>query len=87
VAFDDYPDLLHVEATNGKTGYVDRHLLDELTGANVSSPEEAVEWQRQQDAAGPSVTYIPVYESDGTTLIEPTTCADGSLGLTPTWNP
>jgi hypothetical protein len=69
VGLDDYPDLLHVEATNGKTGYVDRHLLDELTGANLSSPDEAVEWQRQQDAAGPGVTYIPVYESDGTTVI------------------
>ncbi len=50
-------------------GNVDRDLLDELTGANVTSPEEATEWQRQQDAARPSVTYIPAYESDGTTVI------------------
>lgn len=69
VAVRDYPDLLQVEATNGKTGYVDRHLLDELTGANVSSPEEAVEWQQQQDEAGSNTTFIPVYESDGTTVI------------------
>jgi hypothetical protein len=65
--------LLQVQATNGTTngrvGYVDRHLLDELTKANVSSPEEAVDWQRQQDAAGPGVILIPVYESDGTTVI------------------
>lgn len=69
VAIVDFPDLLQVEATNGKIGYVDRHLLDELTGANVSSPEEAVEWQKQQDAAGQGVILIPVYESDGITVI------------------
>lgn len=69
VAFDDYPDLLMVAATNGKVGYIDRHLLDELTGANVSSPEEAIEWQRQQDAEGEREIFIPVYESDGTTVI------------------
>lgn len=66
---DDYPDLLAVVATNGRHGFVERALLDEATGANVSSPEEAVEWQRRQDEQGGKTIYLPVYESDGNTVV------------------
>ena len=69
VAVTDYPDLLLVQATNGKIGYIDRHLLDELTGGNVASPAEALEWQRHRDTADPGTIYIPAYQSDGITVI------------------
>lgn len=55
-----------MEATNGLEGYVYRDELDEATGINMSSPEEALKWQRQ--TAGTTVD-LPVYESDGSTLI------------------
>jgi len=66
---DEWPDLLLVEATNGREGYVERRLLDEVTGANVSSPEEAVAWQQQMDAASWDQRPIPVYLADGKTVI------------------
>lgn len=70
ILYEDRPDLILVVAGNGRMGYVERDLLDELTGANVSTPEEALEWQRQQDEAGPQPSiYIPVYQSDGTTQV------------------
>ncbi len=40
-----------------------------ITGANVSSPEEAVAWQLEQDATSPKPTTINVYESDGSTVV------------------
>lgn len=65
VAFDDWPDLILVQGTNGRAGYVDRAVLNEVTGANVSSPEEAVEWQRRMAAAAWRTLEIPVYGADG----------------------
>lgn len=58
-----------MQATNGKEGYVLKATLDEITGANVASPQEAVEWQQRQDAATWNATDLPVYESDGVTQI------------------
>lgn len=69
VAFEDWPDLILVEASNGADGYVERDLLNEVTGANVSSPEEAVAWQKQSDSEGWTVKELPVYESDGRTQV------------------
>lgn len=69
VPFDSLPDLLLVAATNGRSGYIDTAQWKELTGANVSSPEEAIEWQRQMDEATWDRIEIRVYESDGTTEI------------------
>ncbi len=69
VAPDDAPDLIQVRATNGRDGYVLRATLDAITGADVSSPEEAVVWQRQQEATGRGSMFIPVYESDGVTQV------------------
>ncbi|MCL2317355.1 MAG: hypothetical protein FWC46_09780 [Actinomycetia bacterium] len=66
------PDLVLVVATNGKTGYVRQTDLAAAEGANVSSPEEAVAWQKAKDAqaaAGHGATVIPVYDSDGTTKV------------------
>ncbi|HIY64734.1 MAG TPA: hypothetical protein H9830_00480 [Candidatus Agrococcus pullicola] len=59
------PDLILVVATNGQEGYVLKEDLDAASGANVGSPEEAVEWQKSQ----PSHTSISVFESDGKTVI------------------
>lgn len=64
-----YPDLIQVRATNGKLGFVLSAQWNELTGASVSTPAEAVAWQEQMDAEGWTVREIPVYESDGITQI------------------
>lgn len=69
MSFEDRPDLILVQATNGREGYVLRESLDEVTGANVSSPQEALEWQRRQDDAGWDRLAIPVFLSDGLTQI------------------
>jgi hypothetical protein len=55
------PDLIAVTATNGKQGYV---YAAQLQGAQPepTSPEEAATMQ-------PTPTAIPVYESDGHTVI------------------
>ena len=63
------PDLILATATNGREGYIETAELDAITGANVSSPEEAVAWQLEQDAASPKPTTINVYESDGSTVV------------------
>jgi hypothetical protein len=62
------PDLIAVTATNEKQGYVyaaDLAYADG-SGQNFTSPEQALEWQRER--AGKTVT-ITVYLSDGTTPI------------------
>lgn len=69
IAVENEPDLILVAATNGLPGYVSKVELDVITGADVSSPEEAVAWQLRQDAAGWTTKSIPVYELDGTTVI------------------
>lgn len=64
------PDLIAVEATNGKLGYVYREELDEATGETAAreftSAEDALEWQERN--RGRTHT-LPVYLSDGTTQI------------------
>lgn len=66
---EDEPDLIRVQASNGRQGYVEKEVLDAVTGANVSSPEEAIAWQAAQDAATSAPAPIPVYESDGRTVV------------------
>lgn len=63
------PDLIRVRAASGKEGYVAKETLDEAIGAHVSSPAEAVAWQRRQDAATWNTLTIPVFKSDGTTQV------------------
>ncbi|MBC7292680.1 MAG: hypothetical protein H5T84_01010 [Thermoleophilia bacterium] len=59
----DEPDLILAEATNGKVGYV---LRTELEGQEPGSPQEAL---AQQAAQAGKNRAIPVYESDGKTVI------------------
>lgn len=63
------PDLVLVEATNGKQGYAYKSDLDRASGADVvfKSPEEALAWQKEQAKVGPRA--VPVYEVDGKTVI------------------
>lgn len=64
------PDLIAVIATNGQEGYVKRTELEEADGTaamrELDSPEDALAWQ---EAHAGEVSFIPVYESDGTTKI------------------
>jgi hypothetical protein len=56
------PDLVPVFATNGRTGYAYNRDLNE---PSPTSPKEAVAWSN-----APLVTvHIPVYQSDGKTLV------------------
>jgi len=63
------PDLILAIGSNGREGYISKAELDELIGANVATPEEAVRWQLAQDAAGWDSIEIPLFESDGLTQI------------------
>jgi hypothetical protein len=58
------PDLILVEATNGKTGY---SLKTDLDGPMPKTPEEALAWQEARKGQPPR--EIPVYLSDGVTKI------------------
>ncbi|WP_251305105.1 hypothetical protein [Georgenia satyanarayanai] len=64
------PDLIEVEATNGKLGYVYREELDKATGETAAqdftTPQDALEWQEEN--RGKTHT-LPVYLSDGTSQI------------------
>ena len=62
------PDLILVAAGNGREGYVAKATLDEITGANVSTLEEAIAWQEQSDTRADRV-LIPVFENDGSTFL------------------
>ncbi len=57
------PDLIKVQATNGKIGYV---LRTDLEGPAPTTPQQALS---QQAALAGKDQAIPVYESDGTTPI------------------
>lgn len=58
------PDLVAVEATNGKTGYAKASDLE--GGPMPTSPEDAL---ARQEANKEGNVTIPVYESDGITVI------------------
>lgn len=60
------PDLTAVIATNGRRGYVYDDQLEHATGGDVKTLEEARQWQAQH--GGEEVT-LPVYESDGVTVV------------------
>ena len=60
------PDLILVVATNGKTGYAKRTDLEPKAAAN---PAEAVAAQKANAASTAVRAPIPVYESDGKTVI------------------
>ena len=58
------PDLIRAQGTNGEVGYV---LKTDLLGPELSSPEEVAEWLREFPQDRPR--DIPLYESDGRTVI------------------
>lgn len=64
------PDLVAVEATNGRHGYA--LSIDLATAAGdpaalgFQSPTDALNWQREHQG---TVAHVPVYESDGRTVI------------------
>jgi hypothetical protein len=64
------PDLISVEATNARDGYVFRTQLADADGtsaaAGFTSPQDALDWQKRM--AGKKIS-VPVYLSDGTTKI------------------
>ncbi|GAA1246273.1 hypothetical protein GCM10009633_19320 [Janibacter melonis] len=59
---DDEPDLIRARASNGRIGYVRASEIEEAD-PSPKSPEEAA----KND--GPLRPSVPVYESDGTTVI------------------
>lgn len=60
------PDLIAVVATNGKQGYVYAADLNAAGGPMPTSPEDAL--VQQQERLGQEFS-VPVYESDGETLV------------------
>ncbi|TDK24098.1 peptidase M56 family protein [Arthrobacter crusticola] len=62
------PDLMSVFATKGKVGYAYTEELNKANGtsAEFTSPAEALAWQ---DARRGKSFSVPVYESDGETVI------------------
>ncbi|MDN4473023.1 hypothetical protein [Demequina zhanjiangensis] len=66
VAYGADPDLIAAMATNGLFGYVRREDLQAVYGPEPTSPAEALE--RQQEP-GYGIGDIPVYQSDGVTVI------------------
>lgn len=69
------PDLVLVELPDGSTGYVNASDLAAADGGDVSTPAEAVARQEAQQsqalgaASATSTSDLPVYKSDGTTVI------------------
>ena len=64
------PDLIAVDATNGKFGYVFANQLAAADGdtaaQHFTSPAQALAWQKAHQG---KTTSIPVFTSDGTTQI------------------
>lgn len=64
------PDLVAAVATNGIDGYVLKTDLNDADGTtaakNFKSPQDAVAWQ---NARRGKTFKVPVYESDGTTVV------------------
>jgi hypothetical protein len=60
------PDLVAVIADQGNTGYVKESELNCAAGGDVASPAEAQAWDKVSQNLNVS---IPVYESDGVTVV------------------
>lgn len=66
VSLEDEPELIRVEATNGKEGYCYRTDLEEPV---PTSPAAAVAQQKAKAIAGYKPEFVPVYKVDGITQI------------------
>jgi len=64
---DEAPDLVAVEMEDGLVAYVRSVELFEAEGGNVSSPEEALAYERARASEGP--VSVTAYESDGVTVV------------------
>ena len=70
------PDLIAVVIDQGKTqGYVERHELNCASGGDVKTPSDAATWD--ETSKNRNIT-IPVYESDGVTIIGTFTVGDAT---------
>lgn len=74
------PDLIAVIATNGKQGYAYARDMAAVTGVGPTSPEDAASLSAAN--AGKTMT-VPVYESDGTTLLGQFTIGPAVADTTP----
>jgi len=63
---DNEPDLIMVDASNGKTGYAKKTDLAAAEGTGFTSIDEAVKWS---EGEGQKDHIVPVYLSDGKTQI------------------
>lgn len=67
------PDLILVQATNGKVGYAFKKDIDRVDGTEAiesfKSPEDALAWQERQALLTDADRTIPVFKLDGTTKI------------------
>jgi hypothetical protein len=59
------PDLILAEGVDGKVGYIKN---EDLNKDQPQNPQEAMEYMKKQEN-GPAYTEIPLYESDGETVI------------------
>ena len=65
------PDLVQAIGKSGKIGYV---LFADLIGTLPNSPEEALALQEKRSSVKYKQREIPVYESDGKTIIDYFAC-------------
>jgi hypothetical protein len=68
------PDLIAAYATNGRFGYA---YAEQLDGYRPTSPADALRWQAEH---GDESRSVPVYESDGETVIGEFVIQPGSGG-------
>lgn len=82
---DAEPDLIRVQATNGREGYVYKRDLDEVDGsaaaATFKSPDEAVAWQEEYEARAlrEGAPSVAVYAEDGKTVVGQFEIASGEV--------
>ena len=62
------PDLVLAIGKNGVQGYIRHTEMEEVSGGNVRSPEEALAWNEYVRQRGP--VEIPVYKEDGETVVD-----------------
>ncbi len=62
------PDLVLALGKNGIHGYLRWSEVEEVTGGNVRTPEEAIAWNEYVKERGP--VEIPVYREDGETVVD-----------------
>lgn len=65
VSLTNEPDLIYAVATNGVKGYILRSQLWAVDGTDVQNPVGAAKYM----ASATSPRFIPVYESDGSTVV------------------